>query len=108
MVPPARASEDPLALQYEVVSALARSRDAGEGLSLALERIVMLQGWDIGVAWLAGGEHLHYATEFVAPKAERSPAVQAFRKSVRRLVRAPSSSSGGTTTYIRPCWFVNL
>lgn len=104
MVPPARASEDPLALQYKVVSALARSRDAGEGLSLALERIVMLQGWDIGVAWLADGEHLHYATEFVSPKAEQSPAVQAFRKSVRRWVRGPGASSAGTTTDIRLCW----
>lgn len=97
MVSRQSASTDQLALQYEVASILARSREAGDGLARALERISCLQDWDIGVAWLTDGDHLRYATEFVSPQPElSSPAVRAFLESVRRWLRGKGRGAVGS------------
>lgn len=96
MVPRDSASLSQLSLQYEVVSILARSREASEGLARALERIVDAHSWDVGVAWLADGKHLRYATHYMAADSGLETAtVHAFLASVRGWLRGKAGAEAG-------------
>lgn len=96
MVPRDSSGSAPLSPQYEVVSILSRSREASEGLARALEKIVDIQAWDIGIAWVAEGKHLRFSSSCVASDPQLDePAVQAFLASVRGWLRGKAGESIG-------------
>lgn len=95
MVPRDSPSAAPLSLQYEVVSILSRSREASEGLARALRKIVEIQSWDVGIAWVADGRLLRYSCSCIAPDpALRRPEVEAFLASVQGWLRGKLGESG--------------
>ena len=78
-----------LPLRYDVVSMLACSRLARDGVARALELILQKQSWDLGIAWLAEDQHLRHVADCVSHHSHMDePGVQAFLKSVRVLLRA--------------------
>lgn len=106
MVPRDSADTNSLSLQYEAVSILARSREASDGLACALEKIVELQSWDVGIAWLADGKHLRFATSCVAADpALHTPVVHDFLTAVRgRLRGRVGAVPGDFTSEHLLCW----
>lgn len=96
MVPRDSPSSALLALQYEVVSILSRSREASEGLARALRKIVELQSWDVGIAWVADGKLLHHSCSCVGPDpALRRPEVEAFLASAQGVLRGKAGDGSG-------------
>ncbi len=106
MVPRGSAGSSPLSLQYEAVSILSRSREASEGLAHALEKIVELQSWDVGIAWVADGKHLRFATSCMAADPSlQTPAIQKFLVSVRGWLRGKVGAAAGDFTAEHDlCW----
>jgi len=81
-------------LRYDVVSTLACSRLARDGVARALEIILQRQAWDLGVAWLAEDQHMRYVADCVSPHPDmETPRVQAFLKSLRVLLRTDRGAS---------------
>lgn len=77
-----------LTLRYDIASTLACSRLAKDGLARALERILQVQSWDLGIAWLAEGGHLRYAADCVSHRPEMAgPRIHGFLDSVRVWLR---------------------
>src|SRR5690606_19199798 len=81
-------SPGPLSLRVDVLSSLACSRLAKEGLTRALEILLHTQAWDFGVAWLGEDDYLRYAADCLSPHIEADAhRFQAFVESVRSRVR---------------------
>lgn len=77
-----------LPLRYDIVSTLACSRLAKDGVARALEIILQKQSWDLGIAWLAEDQHLRYVADCVSPHPQMAEApVETFLESVRTRLR---------------------
>src|SRR5690606_2929777 len=89
-------SPGPLSLRVDVLSSLACSRLAKEGLTRALEILLHTQAWDFGVAWLGEDDYLRYAADCLSPHIEADAhRFQAFAAAIRR--HAWPVAAGGRT-----------
>src|SRR5690606_34780687 len=79
-------------LRFDVLSALACSRLAKDGVARALEIIAHAQSWDLGVAWLSEDDHLRHVADCRPQRAGgENTQLPIFVDSIRRRLRPISA-----------------
>src|SRR5690554_3069319 len=75
-------------LRFDMLSALACSRLAKDGVARALEIIAHAQSWDLGVAWLSEDDHLRHVADCRPQRAGgENTQLPIFVESVRQRLR---------------------
>lgn len=86
-------------LRFDVLSSLACSRLAKEGVARALETLLHAQSWDLGVAWLAEEDYLRHVADCVSHRSlSDCPVTGAFIASLRRRLRPARLPADGAYT----------
>ena len=81
-------------LRFDVLSSLACSRLAKDGLARALETLLHAHSWDLGVAWLAEDDYLRHVADCVSHRCvAECPVTYAFIEALRLRLRPARMSA---------------